>query len=123
MTVRPATVNFNLYQGATFSEPVTLKDAAGDPIDLTGATAKLQARRDISDPSAVFTLTSQSGGIALGGATGVITLLIDAATTAGYAVDWDGEFWFHDLLLTLADGSTQRTYQGVIVASPGVTRG
>lgn len=122
MSVTPATVLFRLFQGATFSEPVTLYDANSALIDLTGYSARLQARRDITDATAVFTLSSTDGSIVLGGAAGTITLKLTAATTAAMTIDYDGEFWVHDLLLTAPDTSVQRTYQGVIIASPAVTR-
>ncbi len=122
MSVTPASINFYLYQGATFSEPVTLKDGAGAPIDLTGYSARLQARRDISDATPVLDLNSTSGGILLGGTNGTITLSMTASATAALSIDWDGDFWVHDLLLTDGSGNVQRTYQGAIIASPGVTR-
>jgi hypothetical protein len=70
----------------------------------------------------VFRLNTTNGGIVLGGTAGTVTLVINAATTAGMTIDWDGEIWVHDLLLTFVSGDVQRTYQGVIIASPAVTR-
>lgn len=123
MTVRPASVSFRLYMGADFSEPVTLKDSNGDPIDLTGASARLQARRDISDTLTTLDLNSATGGIVLGGIAGTVQLVVNGATTAALPnIDWDGEVWCHDLLLTFQDGTKQRTYQGAIIVSPAVTR-
>lgn len=122
MTVQPASVNFRLYQGATFSEPVTLKDGSGNPIDLTGCTARLQARRDISDAAAVFSLDSTGGGIVLGGTAGTVTLVVPPSTTAALSIEWEGEMWVHDLLLSFPDATVQRTYQGAIYAYPAVTR-
>ena len=49
MTIQPGSVIFYLYGGATFSEPIVIKDADGTPVDLTNYTAKMQVRRDISD--------------------------------------------------------------------------
>lgn len=122
MTIQPGTVNFNLFQGADFSEPATIRDAAQNPINLTGATAQLDAKRDISDASPVFSLLSTTGGIILGGTAGTVTLKIAGALTKAFTVDPDGEVWLHDLLLTLADGSIQRTYQGYISVSPAITK-
>lgn len=122
MTVQPASINFRLYQGATFSEPVTLKDSSGNPIDLTGCSARLQARRDIADPDPVFSLDSTSGGIVLGGAAGTVTLAKPSSATAALSIDLEGEMWVHDILLTFPDASVQRTYQGAIFAYPAVTR-
>lgn len=122
MTTQPASITFRLYVGATFTEPVTLKDADGNPIDLTGCSAQLQARRDIADTDPVFDLSTADGSITLGGVNGTITLAISATDTGNMVVDWDGEVWYHDLKLTFPDNTVQRTYQGAIIVSPAVTR-
>ena len=122
-TVQPASVNFWLYQGATFTAPVVLKDSNGDPIDLTGYSGKLMARRDISDVTPVFTCQTTDGSMSLGGNTGQVTLNLTAVVTAGLSIDYAGEVWYHDLLLKHADGVTvDKPYQGVIIAAPSVTR-
>lgn len=121
MTIRSATVNFILYAGSTFTEIVTLRDENGALVDLTGYTAKCQARRDISDTTPMLDLTTSNGGIALGGAAGTIQLNVAAATSAGLTLDYDGEFWVYDL--QLINGSyVERTLQGAIMALPAVTR-
>lgn len=124
MTVRPATVNFRIYPGATFSEEVTLRDDQGDPLDLTGASARLQIRRDIEDPSPVFDLQSNgtSPAIVLGGLAGTIKFTIHPELMTDVQVDWMGETWVHDILVTLADGQVNRYFQGRVFAAPGVTR-
>lgn len=122
MTTQPASVTFRLYVGATFTEPAILEDGDGNPIDLTGCSAQLQARRDISDVDPVFDLSTTDGSITLGGVNGTITLSISATDTGAFAVDWDGEVWYHDLKLTFPDDTVQRTYQGAIIVSQAVTR-
>jgi len=122
MTVQPASVNFRLYQYATFSEPVVLKDGNGDPINLTGYSALLHARRDISDPDPVMSFSTANSTIVLGGINGTITLVQLPSVTGALVIDWEGEMWVHDLLLTAPDSSAQRTYQGAIYAYPAVTR-
>ena len=53
--------------------------------DLTGKTAKMSLRPDYnSDP--IITLTTENGGIALGGAAGTITLSIPASNTAALPI-------------------------------------
>lgn len=122
-TVQPASVNFWLYSGATFTAPVTLKDSDGNPIDLTGYSGILMARRDISDVAPVFTCTTTDSTMTLGGNLGTVTLNLTATLTAGFGIDYAGEIWYHDLLLTHADDTTvDKPYQGVIIASPSVTR-
>jgi hypothetical protein len=122
-TVQPASVNFWLYSGATFIALTTLKDTDGTPIDLTGCTAVLQARRDIADVLPVFTCSTTDGTLVLGGAAGTISLQLTALVTAGLQIDFAGEIWFHDLLMTQADDVTvSKVYQGAIIACPSVTR-
>jgi len=122
-TVQPASVNFWLYQGATFTAPVTLKDSDQNPIDLTGYSGKLMMRRDISDASPIATFQTTDATMVLGGTAGTVTLNMTATLTAGLTIDFAGEVWYHDLLLKHADGVTvDKPYQGVVIAAPGVTR-
>jgi len=124
LTIRPANIVFWLYQYATFTEPVTLKNSDGTVIDLTGCTAALDARRDITDVDPVFRLTTENGGITIvGSAPRTMQLNLNATSTGNLDIDPDGECFYYDLLLKSADGVTvQRSFQGVIVAMPGVTR-
>jgi hypothetical protein len=124
VTTRPGLVNFNLYAGATFSELVTLKDDFGTPIDLTGASARMQIRREIDDASPVFDLlsTGTDPAIVLGGTLGTIKFTIAPSLMADVMVDWLGEMWVHDILVTWPDDTVDRFFQGRIIAAPGVTR-
>lgn len=123
MTTRPATINFYMYPHASFSEITTLKDSAGDPVDLTGRTALMHIRRNLEDTTPVYVLSTTDGTIVLGGVDGTITLSLSALETAEPLVEWEGESWVHDLILTItATGYAERTYQGAIFVMPGSTR-
>lgn len=124
-TTRPATINFRLYPDATFSEQQTLLDSDGEPVDLSGRSARMHIRRDRDDYDFVFELTTENGGIALGD-DGSIQLSISADQTypeLAPAIDRDGEQWFHDLLITTpgAVPVVDRLYQGRVLVFPGVT--
>lgn len=121
MSVQPATVNFRVYKGATFSETVTLKDSAGVPINLTGYTALGHARRDVSDALPLLVFDTTDATCVLGGVLGTIQLKCAAADTAELDVDWDGEMWVYDLLLT-SPSSVDKTLQGALILQPSVTR-
>lgn len=77
-----ATYKIIAEQGATYAKVFTLRDSAGALINLTGYTARLQVRANYSAEVALIDLTSENGGIALGGAAGTVALLITAAQLA-----------------------------------------
>lgn len=117
-----ATVNFVLYPHATFTETVTLRNSDGTVMNLTGYSARAQVRREIDDTDAVFDLSSTNGKIVLGGAAGTVQFLLANTETDNPEVDWDGEYWVYDMLLTAPSGIVERMIQGAISAIPGVTR-
>lgn len=126
VTTQPARINFRFYPDASFVETTTLRDSDGAAVDLTGKTARMQIRRDRDDTEALFELTTENGGIALG-VDGSITLTIAAGDTYPSltpAIDRDGEMWWHDLLLSTPGTpvTVERLYQGNIFVFPGVTK-
>lgn len=104
-------------QGATFERVFTIKDGNGDPLNLTGYTARMQVRPEIDSDEVLVELTTQNGRIALGGAEGTIALSLDAATTA--EIDKDGVY---DLEIISAGGEVHRVLKGRFVLDPEVTR-
>lgn len=112
------TYNFTINKGATFSRVVTWKEADGDPIDLTGYTARMQVREYASAADPVIDLTTTNGGIALGGTAGTITLSISSTDTSNVGVDGG----VYDLELVSAGGVVTRLLQGFIEFSDEVTR-
>lgn len=125
MTTHPATINFRLYPNASFLETQTLLDSEGEPVDLSGRSARMHIRRDRDDADFVFELTTANGGIALG-EDGSIGLDIPATLTypdLTPPIDRDGELWFHDLLITTPGSPdiVDRLYQGRVMVFPGVT--
>lgn len=77
----PAKIDLTIYQGATFRKEFVLK--VNDTVfDLTGYTARMQARERCSSDSALLTLTTENAGITIDGAAGKITLFISATDTA-----------------------------------------
>lgn len=57
------------------------------PVDLTGYTARMYIRENIEDVIPVHIMTTEDGGITLGGANGTITLSISATATAAFTFD------------------------------------
>lgn len=85
MTTAPGKLNLCIYKGAALSEVLTweTEDEYGvtTVTDLTGYTARAQARADYDSATAFMDLTTENGGITLGGAAGTITLFMAATAT------------------------------------------
>ena len=108
--------SFTIEQGATFARTIIWTDAAGDPIDLTGYTARMSGRAAYSSGGTIFSLTSPGGGIVITGASGRLDITIDAATTA--ALPTGGVYD-----LELVNGAVvTRLLQGSFSLSAEVTR-
>lgn len=105
--------NMTVEQGATFSRVITYRDGAGVLISLVGYTARLTARTKFS-ASVIFSLTTENGGIVLGGALGTITLTITAAATAALAGGTSGVY---DLELVDGSGVVTRVMRGAVIIS------
>jgi len=111
---RPKRMNIQAYAGddLTFDIPVT-DDAAGNPIDLTGATAvaQIRATHDAADPAIDFTVVVGADKI---------TLSLDAATTATLPTSG---VWDCQVSLVGPPVQTKTVAGGTITVSPDVTRG
>ena len=94
----------NIEQGTTWTQQFTY-NSEGSPVDLTGYTARCQGRKDLSS-SPVFDLTTENGGITLGGILGTVTLSIDTVTQPAQSGLWDLE------LISVA-GDVTRFMQGI----------
>jgi len=112
------TYNFTIEQGATFKRIMTWKDSNGNPINLTGYTARMQVRTAKDSPNVILTLdTDTNGGITLGGVSGTITIEISASKTASL----DFKTAVYDLELE-KDGSVVRLLEGSVTLSKEVTK-
>lgn len=119
MSAAPAGFAIDLYQGATWRETFTWQ--TGDPavnVDLTGCTARLQVRATVNSPIKLIELTTENGGITLGGTSGTIELHFAPADTEG--ANWrDGVY---DLEIVMGGGYVRRLLSGVVLLDPEVTR-
>lgn len=117
MTIQPGKKDFKLLQGATFEELITWSDEAG-PVNLTGYTARMQAREEYESATAFIDINTGNGGITLGGAAGTIALFISATNTALITA----EHGYYDLELVSPTGRVYRLLQGKICVSKEATR-
>ena len=104
-------------QGATFTRNLHWFDSAGDPVNLTDYTARMQVRQRYVSTSTVLSLTSASG-ITLGGSSGTIVVTASATTMAGIS---SGEY-VYDLEMVASNGVVTRLVQGTFTVRPEVTR-
>lgn len=117
MTVAPGILNLTFPQGATWKLAMTYTDSAGDPINLSNYTARMQVRQSYTATQTVLSLTNGSG-ITLGGTAGTIDLLIPATTTASIGAAQ----YVYDLEIESASGEVTRVVQGTFSVTPEVTR-
>lgn len=118
MTTEPGIYTFTVYQGATFNPLITWKDQTNTPVNLTGYTARMMMRTAVNAPLPFVTLTTENGGITLGGMAGTIALLITATTTTSITPTAG----FYDLELIDGSGNVTRLLQGNVIISQEVTR-
>ncbi|MEN6584712.1 MAG: hypothetical protein ABFE02_01495 [Sulfuricella sp.] len=120
---KPAKLKFTIYQGATFRKRLRWGvKATGVPIDLTGCTARMQVRAETSAPIVLLELTTENGGITLGGTAGIIDFYVGATTTAAFT--WErGVFDLEIIHPGALPDDVTRLAEGSITVSPEVTRG
>ena len=112
----PGKYNMICPQGATFSKTLVWK-IDDVPVNLTGYTARMQAKdKHKSTCAPIINITTSNGGIILGGATGTIDLLVSASDTALiYAKEY-----VYDLELVI-DDTVYRVIEGKFIVTPEVT--
>jgi hypothetical protein len=111
------TLDFTIEQGATFNLLLTWK-INDTLVNLTGYTARLQARVDVEDSELILSLTTSNGGITLGGAAGTISL----DQTATQTTLLPAGTYVYDLELIASNSTVTRLVQGELLVSPEVTR-
>ncbi len=116
--MQAAYYDLSMEQGATFRQVFRWQDKSRQPFNLTGYTAKLMMRQAVNSPSALKTLTTENGGITLGGADGSITLYISPSDTKN--IRW--ESGVYDLALYAPGGDVYRLVEGQVTVSLAVTR-
>jgi hypothetical protein len=87
------------------------------PIDLTAMTARMHIRLAIDDAAAIVTLTTENGGLTLGGTAGTITVYISATDTA--ALDFTNAVYDIEII---SAGVVTRVLEGSVAFSQEVTR-
>jgi hypothetical protein len=112
----PGKYNFVCPQGATFSKQLTWK-IEENPVDLTTYTARMQVREKHTSTAKILDLTTENGGISLGGDQGTIQIEVASSTTE----DIVPKCYVYDLEL-VAGGTVTRLLEGQFMVTPEVTR-
>lgn len=113
-------VDFEIDRGATFQKVMTWKTGnPAVPVDLTHCTARMQVREHIDSPTHMLRLTTENGGIMLGGVDGTIMLRVEAAQTS----ELPKLSGVYDLEIEFSEGTVRRLLSGNVTISPEVTRG
>jgi hypothetical protein len=119
---KPFKRDLTIYQGATFRETVTWKTgataASATPVNLTGYTAKAQIREEQDSATVIHEMTTENGGITLGGTAGTYELYISDEDTAEFIFDAA----VYDVELNAPNGDVIRRQYGKITLSKEVTR-
>lgn len=105
-------------QGATYERVIILRDASASLLNLTNYTARMQIRPSATSATITKELTTENGGIALGGTAGTVTLLIAAADTLGLAAG----AYVYDLNLISPDTKINKPLYGTFTVRAAVTR-
>jgi hypothetical protein len=111
------TKTLGIDQGATWLLSFEWLDDDGQPIDLTGCTARMQLRATPATP-VLLELSTTNGRLSLAGVTGIIELLVDAPTTAGLSC----ESGVYDLRVTFPSGRVDVALAGRFTLALAVTK-
>lgn len=109
------TYDFTIEQGTDVQFVVTYKDDDGNPINLSGYTARMKIKKSIGGTT-VLSLTNGSG-ITLGGALGTVT--VDITNTQTKAMDFT--IAVYDLEIISGASKVTRLLQGSITLSKEIT--
>jgi len=112
----PGRYNFICPQGATFSKQLVWT-IGNNPVNLTTYTARMQVRERFVSKNFIVSLTTENGGITLGGMAGTINLLINSGTTTLFVP----KEYVYDLEL-ISSSVVTRIVEGKFIVTAEVTR-
>lgn len=105
-------------QGSTFTLQVTWLDSTGAAVDLTGRTARLSVRPSLESSTVTASLTTENGGITLGGTAGTVDLLLSATASAAITAGT----YVYDLEIVNGGTTVDKLIKGNFVVRREVTR-
>lgn len=125
----PARLDFPCRTNADYTEEFSAS-AGGIPVDLTGYSAVLTARLNVTD-DVLFTLTTITSDIEglyfIEPANGIVSIRVDRGTLSAaydavvtYAQAGNGVNIIHDVKFTAPNGDVEVWFEGVITIKKGV---
>jgi hypothetical protein len=111
---------FRLERGATFDPLFTYKTTDGTPVNLAGCTARMQIRPEVDSTVVIADLTTENGGITLGGTAGTVQLFMSPTDTA--AIDARYESACYDIEIVFSPTRVYRVLEGKLKITKEVTR-
>lgn len=109
--------NLNIDQGATFERTITVKNPDESLYDFTDYTARMHIREEMDSDDFQVALTTENGGLTLGGSAGTINMYLSPTDTA--ALDDEGVY---DLEIIAPSGKIYRLLKGRVRVDTEVTR-
>jgi hypothetical protein len=111
--------NFTIEQGVTLNKTFIYADANGDPVDITGYSARMQSRATMQSSATVFErTTTPANGLSIPvGTDGAIVMTMTATETAELPCGG-----IYDLEIISPTGTVTRLLQGSFSLSYEVTR-
>lgn len=106
--------NFEMTAGDSKTLVVTVKDAEGVDVSITGATIKWHAARSFGKTASI-TKTTSSGIAITDGANGVFTVTLAGSVTESLV----GNF-YHEAEVTFSDGTVATVLFGTMKINPGI---
>jgi hypothetical protein len=112
----PGKYNFICPQGSTFFKQLTWT-ISDNPVNLDTYTARMQVREKYSSKIAIIDITTENGGITLGGEEGTIDLYIDFEKTQTIVP----KTYVYDLEM-VSGSEVVRIIEGQFIVTPEVTK-
>lgn len=107
-------LNLFVDRGSDYQKSVPLKQANGNPVDLTGYTLIAQMRKRYDDATSYNLTVTADGNPALG----IINIAMSAAVTGTVPAGR----WVYDVLaVNETTGAQSRLLEGVVDVTPNVT--
>jgi hypothetical protein len=112
------TKNFEVDQNTTFKFQIQYtEDDEVTPINLTGASAKMQVRDTKGGTKLAFTLTSPSGGIVINGPQGTLSVTVTPTQTNKLFYPKSS----YDIMVIDSNGNKIKMVEGFMTLSRSVT--